>query len=415
MIGPTTAPLANAPSASFGGMNAAKLLAALTAVVIAVALLTPEAPGRSEGGSSSYSTAPGGLGMMFELAQRTGWHAVRRITPMDSTVTDTTVQVVIEPQIDLGAHEVHRLLENVRRGGGLIFAIDGADELDDSLGVGRGLPGRYLAGYADTSCPQAQTFRSRALLVLPPQLHGLTWRRKAPVVVPLVKTDRRFGPEVPVAVGVPLGRGRVAIAGTPSIFTNDAVGVCEWGADVAVAQLLEYVRPAGVSKPTIVFDEFHHGFGMHGGSFTAISRYLARTPSGHFFAQAVLAGLLLLLALGPRPLPPTDAQIVARRSPLDHADALAQAYADVDATRTATQRLLSGLRRRAGRTVPASAGADDEVFLDAVVARDASLGPQVALIRRALREPVPARELAAVGDALRVMEQHLLLPPQRTL
>jgi hypothetical protein len=411
MTGPTT----TVPSASFRGMSAAKLLAALAIVVIAVALLTPEAPGRSEGGSSSYSTAPGGLGMMFELAQRTGWHAERRITPMDSVVTDTTVQVVMEPEIALGAHEVHRLLENVRRGGGLIFAIDGADELDDSLGVARGLPGRYLAGYDDASCPQAQTFRSRALLVLPPQLHGLTWRRKPPVIVPLVNTDRRFGPEVQVAVGVPLGRGRVAIAGTSSIFDNDAVGVCEWGADIAVARVLDYVRPAGVSKPTIVFDEFHHGFGMHSGSFTAIGRYLGRTPSGHFFAQAILAGLLLLLALGPRPLPPTDTPLVARRSPLDHADALGQAYADVDATRTATQRLLSGLRRRVGRTVPASAGADDEVFLDAVVARDASLAAQVAILRRALREPVPARELSAVGDALRVMEQHLLMPPQRTL
>ena len=47
-------------SSAFRGANAAKLLAVLGLVVIGVALLTPEAPGKSEGGRSSYSSGPGG-------------------------------------------------------------------------------------------------------------------------------------------------------------------------------------------------------------------------------------------------------------------------------------------------------------------------------------------------------------------
>jgi hypothetical protein len=115
-------------------MSAVKLLAALTAVVVGVALLTPEEPGKTEGGRSSYATGPGGVAMMFELAQRTGWRTERRLTPMDSAVRDTTIQVVIDPSVTLGVREVHRLLENVRRGGGLIFTID-AEEIVYALGL----------------------------------------------------------------------------------------------------------------------------------------------------------------------------------------------------------------------------------------------------------------------------------------
>jgi hypothetical protein len=120
------------------------------------------------------------------------------------------------------------------------------------------------------------------------------------------------------------------------------------------------------------------------------------------------------MALGPRPLPPVDPEREPRRSPLEHADALAHAYADVDATRTATERLVSGLRRRAGRTVSVRSGASDTLFLDAVAERNPSIKPSVEILLRALREPIPAAELNQVGDAIRTVEQHLLKPPQPT-
>jgi hypothetical protein len=63
--------------------------------------------------------------------------------------------------------------------------------------------------------------------------------------------------------------------------------------------------------------------------------------------------------------------------------------------------------------VPVSAGADDGVFLDALIVRDPSLAASVAVVRRALATPIPAEELLAVGDALRAIERQLSLPPQR--
>ena len=403
-----TAPLAP----GFRGMSAVKLLAALTAVVVGVALLTPEEPGKTEGGRSSYATGPGGVAMMFELAQRTGWRAERRLTPMDSAVRDTTIQVVIDPSGTLGVREVHRLLENVRRGGGLIFTID-AEEIAESLGVASGPPGRFISGYRDPECQNPQTMRGRALLAIPPEVHGLFWKKVPAGTNSIVTTDPRFGKVMPVASGFAMGKGRVAVVSTSAILANDAVGVCEWGADVAVARILEYVRPEQRSNMPLVFDEFHHGFGMHGGSLTAVSQYLTRTPSGHFLAQALIAGLLLLFALAPRPLPPRDPTLIARRSPLDHADALGHAYADVGATRTVVQHLVSGLRRRVGRTVSVSSGADDTAFLDAVTVRDPSLAPSIDVIRRALAAPVSAQALLDVSEALRAIERQLSMPPQR--
>lgn len=393
--------------------NAATLLAVLGAVVIGVALLTPEAPGRSEGGRSSYSTAPGGIGIAYELAQRMGWKVERRLAPLDSAAAAPSVEVVIDPQLALGAHEVHRLFENVRRGGALIVSLDGADEITDSLGVDMGPPGRMLEGYNDQQCPEHFSFRSRALLAIPPEVRGLVWEKKPAGLTTIVRGGVRDRADLAVAEGFPLGQGRVVIVSQSAIFSNDAVRVCEWAADLAVARILEYVK-AGSAGQSLVFDEYHHGFGVHSTTLTAIWKFVSSTSSGRFLAQLGIAGLIVLLALAPRPLPPVDPVRVQRRSPLEHADALAHAYADVDATRTATERLVSGLRRRAGRTVAVSSGATDAAFLDAVAERDASLATPVQTVRAALRASMPAADLNGVGDAIREIERQLLLPPQRT-
>jgi hypothetical protein len=144
---------------------------------------------------------------------------------------------------------------------------------------------------------------------------------------------------------------------------------------------------------------------------TAIVRFLSRTSSGHFLAQALLAGLVLLFAFAPRPIVPRDADRIVRRSPLEHADALAHAYRDVGATKTATARLIGGVRRRIGRVLGVDARADDATFLDRVVARSPSLANDAATVKRALREGMPPREFATVGAAIAAIEHDLSTSP----
>jgi hypothetical protein len=196
------------------------------------------------------------------------------------------------------------------------------------------------------------------------------------------------------------------IAG-PGLFRNDVLRLCLLGADVVVARAFDYVRPEGPVRPTMVFDEYHHGFGEHAGSMSAVTRYLARTPSGRFLFQAMIAGLVLLLAKAPRPIVPSDPERVARRSPLEHADALGQAYSDVHATRTATGHLVRGLRRRVARALALSPGTSDDTFLDVVVERYPSLRAAAETVRRALHDPTASRSFSRVGDALREIEQQL--------
>ena len=105
------------------------LLSVLIGIATLVALLTPEAGDRSES-RSSYGTGPGGTRMVYELAQRMGWQPTRRLGPLEDT-QDRSVQIILGPEEALGSVEVHRLLEHVRHGGGLIFAVAGAQAIAD--------------------------------------------------------------------------------------------------------------------------------------------------------------------------------------------------------------------------------------------------------------------------------------------
>jgi hypothetical protein len=390
-------------------VSATTAVAALLGLAIAGALFTPE---ESEPGvdASSYSASPTGTRIMFELAQRMGWSASRREALFDSS-SRPTVQVVVGLGQALGAREAHRLLESVRRGGGLIFTADDASEIADSLGIRLRPSERRLARGNDDCLRAASSFTDRrAPAVLAPVGREIAWRRPPPGPVTLLGMG--YGPRasraVPMAVGVPFGAGRIVALSSADLVDNEALRFCPWGADILAARALEYVRPRDSSSALIVFDEFHHGYGVHGGSVKAVSMFLSRTPSGHFLAQALAAALLLLFASAPRPIVPKESARIARRSPLEHADALAHAYSEVGATRTATARLVDGLRRRAGRMVPAAGKVGHSDFLNAVAGRHPSLAPKVAVARRGLQESIPPRELVSVGDAIATIERELL-------
>ena len=387
--------------------------AALSVLVIVIALLTPEGPSRSAGGVSSYSTAPGGAGIVYDLASRFGWRTERRLTTLDSLAlrgdTRTTVQIELAPSVALGARETHALLENVRRGGGLVLSLDGDDELTDSLGLRSGFRASYFASAGDARCPPS-TFGG-TMLAVPPEFHEIQWRHRPPARLDTLGSSGEGKLRVISAVGFSLGKGRVAVVGGSDVFSNEAVRVCRWDADVAAMKAIDYTRPAGPAEPVLVFDEFHHGFGTHASTVAAAAGYLWRTRSGRSVLQMLAAGLLLLIAMAPRALPPRDDTLVMRRSPLEHAEALGRAYEDVRASRGATTTLIGGVRRRTRGIVPVPASASDAVFLEATVRRLPSLQSAVAVVRRAQSQDTPDREFAAVGEALATIEAQLLSTP----
>ena len=436
-------------------------LAGVLTLIVVAALLTPEMVGGRSGDArlTTYSATPQGGRLFYELSSRLGWRAVRWTGGGMIDADGRTIVAVLSPVEPLGAVETHDLLEHVRAGAGLMYVMDNQSPLDDSLHVKRGLFGGVYepaeAGIAEaprTASPsdslQARQYgapkpasekhddeesettvecanaspNGGALAMWPDQtvrLYRFEWTRSRPsgaVVFARSALEGRTGDSTArraslAAAGFPEGRGRVVVISDPDLLRNDVLRVCRWGLDVVAVRMLEYLSTGEQRRNRLVFDEYHQGYGTHPGTMRAIFAYLSRASSGHVLLQALLGGVVLLLALGPRALPAHDAERIERRSPLEHVTALAQAYGRVGGTRTATSRLLRGVRRRVDRGVRRSARLtpteSDALFLDDA-ARVPALADDVALIRRALSRPSSKAEFEAVGNALERVEQSLL-------
>lgn len=414
--------------------------AVLGTAIILVALLTPEDTGGRTGDPrlTSRSTEPQGASALYELAARLGWDTTQRLTDTIPLGDTTSVHLVLDPPIAPSAIETHQILDRVRRGAGLVFVL-GAGPLADSLGLGSRVPragsvigaAQILVGSSgnlvvdDTSScgDRDDGWLSVGLPFWPDRethILALRWRGQQPEgsrTLATVKTVSGFaGNELPAAIGFPLGRGRVVVAADPDLLRNDVLRVCRWGADVAAIRMLEYASegaPGGGRRQRLVFDEYHQGYGDQPGTMRGIITYLSRTSSGHLVLQLAGAGLLLLFAVGPRLLPPRAAERIERRSPLEHVDALARAYRAVGATRTATVRLVHGVRRRVEHSLGArGAATTDDAFLAWARERVPARSGDIDLVRQALERPIPRRQLEDVGQALRRLETSLTSFPR---
>ncbi|MDQ6828235.1 MAG: hypothetical protein M3081_05155, partial [Gemmatimonadota bacterium] len=211
-----------------------------------------------------------------------------------------------------------------------------------------------------------------------------------------VKTRRRWWPTV---LGVPVGEGRVIVVADPNMLRNGVVRRGEAG--VMAVRSLEWLgQPHG--RP-LLFDEFHHGFGQHGGTWHVLARGLFGTRAGRTTAQILIAGLVLLVAAGARPIPPRNRVIIERRSPLEHVGALARAYQQIGATRLATRRLVHGLRRRH----PLGASIPDDTYLAAVGDRHPGAVDAVRSVQSALGTTLTPAQFAQVGEAIDTIERTL--------
>lgn len=205
--------------------------------------------------------------------------------------------------------------------------------------------------------------------------------------------------EKPAMMSLRVGSGEVVVLADPGYFRNlNARG----GASTLFAvRTFEWLDPSR-NRP-LVFDEYHQGFGQRESLLGVIGDALLHTAPGRVFLQLAAAGLILLLVYGVRPIAPVKRNSIERRSPLEHVGALARAYQQTEATRTSTQRLLRGLRRR--RPLGATGALDDESYLSLVSSRKPALAADVERVRTALDRPLPAAEWVAVGAAIDHIER----------
>lgn len=408
------------------------VLPALGVLLVVTVLFAPTV-GDTRNALTTHSTSAGGARGLQDIARRLGWRTVRRDVRLTSVprLDSTATYAVLAPVVDVSVEETHVLLDAVRRGAGLLVVPQRGSPLSDSLGIAPasfGAPQLLSPADSTASCTDDQNRRGlidwagtgvQSFWLVPRvglpddtvvfarlQATAETRRRVAAAGADTLKGALgTAGPDgiLTAAVGFALGRGRVVVVADPDWLRNDVLRVCEWNAAPQAARMLDYLRGSPSAGGLLVFDEYHQGYGRHASTSAVIRSALEDTPPGRAVLQAVAAALVLLAAVGARALPPRPRTRFERRSPLEHVGALAHAYGQVGATRTAARRLVRGLRRRhtvaavstarVGTGGPSGSGAssDDDLFLDAVVARHPAVAPDVTALRVAMAEGGAAR------------------------
>ena len=377
----------------------------LAIVVLATLIFTPTGGiGAYSSVLTSFGTTPFGARAIHDVAARLGWRVERRLTPFDSALSPAATYLILNPPNPLSATEVGSLLRAVRSGAGALVVPIAGSPLADSLGVH--LSSMSAFGLRIVGRPDAAGTRQDAAAALARaagQLGRFDFALTADSALPggaitLVRVEHDSTTR-PAVMSLPIGRGNVVAISDPAFLRN--VNVRGVAAAKFGVRIFEWLDP-GHLRP-LVFDEFHQGFGIRQSMPGAIRDALLQTAPGRALLQLVVAGLILLLVYGVRPIAPERRRSIERRSPLEHVGALARAYQQMEATRLGTQRLLRGLRRR--RPLGSSGTLDDEGYLSLISSRKPELAGDVDRVRVALVKPLPAAEWVAVGGAIDHIER----------
>jgi hypothetical protein len=377
------------------------LVAFVTILVIGL-IMSPAAVPGSGGLLTTYASDPGGTRGLFETARRLGWQPTRLLDRFEGPLDSNAIYAILRPAVPLTSREVSAVLDAVRRGAGLLLVPGFGSAFVDSLGV------------AVIPAPPLGVVRADSVawdslgMHAPSQRWPLLLLREtedAPdsIVVMLAVTGRGLEADslYPAVLGIPLGRGRIVMMAHGAPLAN--VMLREKSTAVLSVRMLEWLAPG--RRPQIVFAEYHQGHGRHASVMNTIRRELLYTPAGRAVLQLLLAAGFLLLAVGVRPIAPRARVRGERRSPLEHVGALAHAYAQVNATRTALRRLLRGLRRR--HPIGTLRSASDEDYLASLAARHPSVAGDVDVLVTLMHDPQAPGRLEAGGAAIAHIERTL--------
>ena len=370
-------------------------------VIVAGLLLVPESASDTSWRLTTHGSGPGQARGFYETARRLGWPVERRDVPFRAPLDSTAIYALLDVILQPTASEAAVILDAVRGGAGVLLLETCCSPILDSLRIelSEGYPDSVIL--ADTvawdtlGVGAPRDFDERTLVTdsAPPGIATFLTARR---LVEGAQTD----PE-PIAVGVPFGRGRIVV-----VSGGWAVRNSEFRRDrraLFPIRMLEWIAPG--RRPTIVFAEHHLGFGRQPSVVRGIRRALTETPAGRTLVHLLAAGGILLLALAIRPIAPLGRARIERRSPIEHIGALARAYGQVGAIRTATRRLIRGLRRR--HPIGTYRSATDEDYLSSVAARHPAVASEVQLLIAAANGAQPPDRFRDVGTAVTTIDQTL--------
>ena len=394
----------------------------LSAVAILLVLFIIFAPQQSsEVGTiySSYTIGAGGTRALYDVLHRVGFTMSRGEKSLATRPDTTSTYVFFNPAQSLTSSEQAQLLDAVRRGTILVFTLDD-EALADSLGFKLASPpngfhtlNRTTVAGGNPPARLDQDPRAVFQAAFPISVTVASKTKDSNEVFLWLqpgkgsKAAQRDSAQQPaLVVGHRVGRGyAIAIAPAP-IVMNQLLRNPQTA--IAVVRGIQFATTTLGPRPrsnNIVFDEYHHGFGVHADMVAAVEHALTDTPLGRMTIELIAAGLVLLLAFAVRPLAPVSVPPVSRRSPLEHVGALAYAYSQVDARALGANRLVRGLRRRHPLGIPRSL--PDSTYLSALRDRIPIASTDVDHVLAALeaKPPDSSHSFADTGAAIANIER----------
>jgi hypothetical protein len=386
------------------------LLGGFAAALLAAGLLGRRtAPQRSDWRRSTYLTTWAGARGLTDALESLGVRVERRRYPLFGILADARapddVLLILQPAMPMTTEEAHEVTRFLASGGRAVLA--GMTGVERRFGVG-------IVALADLD-RKADSLTVREPPGIGP-LPGVDWmlgRGRPPV-------GERRGMLKPERVDTLLTAENGRAIAARYLFAGGGVALVladgRWLANGVLrdtdagALVIPWIM--ALAPRRVIVDEYHQGFGRHGAILTAALGWLWRAPAGWAILQLMFAALVALGAAAVRFGPALHVLVRARRSPVEHLDAMAAGLERSGGHRTAVDLLSRGLHRRLqGGAAPSSASRRAEWL--ATVARAADRPETqraVSRLRALLREPGGSEEhvlrtAQAVEDVWEALKQ----------
>ena len=329
---------------------------------------------------SSDRVTPDGVAAWARSLEALGVDVQRRYSDLTTDPPTGAGLVILEPIVGLSAGEAHEVLEWVRAGGTLVFSPAFGAELSDSLRIrAESRAPDELDAFGDLE----PTFGPDSLVPHRWTDEPTGWTSHSPYVVASdsAGVDRWDALTIPhgendgVSLAwAPEGDGGVLLVADAEELANRTL------ADSPLAPTITRAVVDRVGAGTLFFSEYHQALDGSRGVMRESLAIAWAQPLGRVLLHAAAMGALLMILSGRRFGSPLPGGAEARRSTVEHVDALARIYRTARAHGTVAHYLVRSTARRMG--LPPTAASDAELV--------ASWGRRSALA-------VPA---AAASDAL---------------
>ena len=401
------------------------VLLAVTIVVMLVFGAQTEQVSALDTRVSTLSSGPDGSKALYDVLARLGVAEERRRQPLFDLNRHArrrpAVLAVLDPPIDLQAAELEQIVRFVRAGGVVVAAGSGGGVTRcvgwvtanaarlvrvDTFAVQRPAPGLDLPPVADYLRPAGvagkgdagRRLRGGAIDV--DECNALT-----PVAQDTLLRLRNGRPAV-LRLRYD-GGGSVTLVADVVYFRNRT-----WRATDVPAFVAPLLVPTG--RGSVVWDEYHQGYGEEPSVMGALGAWLGRTPLGWALLQLAAVAVVALAAAAIRFGPARAVIERRRRSPIEHLEALAAGLEGAAGVDTSVTLTVSSLRRRLGRTGVLSPGeqaswlAALELALPTTAGRNA-----VRRLRDILNQPGGPERALSAAQAVEDVWTELRPPPTR--